>query len=204
MQLRTYLLIDQMQPQYGALTGKTMQGEVPVEGMAEVYIETAPASDIYKVMDIALKTMDVRAGALAVEREYGSLEIHSYHQEAVQVAGRHALEALGLTENDRMKPEILSSLLITNVDAFQAQLINRTSFGGLLLKGQTLCVLEVLPAAYIVLAANEAEKAANITLVNYTPRGRSGRLYFSGTDAEVRQACDAAIKAIESLPGRSK
>jgi len=204
MQLRTYLLIDQMQPQYGALTGKTMQGEIPVEGMAEIYIETAPASDIYRVMDIALKTMDVRAGALAVEREYGSLEIHSRHQESVKVAGQQALEALGLTENDRMKPEILSSLLISNVDAFQAQLINRTSFGGLLLAGQTLCVLEVLPAAYIVLAANEAEKAANITLVNYTPRGRSGRLYFSGTDAEVRQARDAAIKAIEALSGRTK
>jgi len=193
-----------MQPQYGALTGKTMQGEIPVEGMAEIYIETAPASDIYRVMDIALKTTDVRAGALAVEREYGSLEIHSRHQESVQVAGRQALEVLGLTENDRMKPEILSSLLISNVDAFQAQLINRTSFGGLLLAGQTLCVLEVLPAAYIVLAANEAEKAANITLVNYTPRGRSGRLYFSGTDTEVRQARDAAIKAIEALPGRTK
>ncbi len=204
MQLRTYLLIDQMQPQYGALTGKTMQGEIPVEGMAEIYIETAPASDIYKVMDIALKTTDVRAGALAVEREYGSLEIHSRHQESVLVAGRQALDVLGLTENDRMKPEILSSLLISNVDAFQAQLINRTSFGGLLLAGQTLCVLEVLPAAYIVLAANEAEKAANITLVNYTPRGRSGRLYFSGTDSEVRQARDAAIKAIEALPGRTK
>jgi hypothetical protein len=193
-----------MQPQYGALTGKTMQGEIPVEGMAEIYIETAPASDIYKVMDIALKTTDVRAGALAVEREYGSLEIHSRHQESVLVAGRQALDVLGLTENDRMKPEILSSLLISNVDAFQAQLINRTSFGGLLLAGQTLCVLEVLPAAYIVLAANEAEKAANITLVNYTPRGRSGRLYFSGTDSEVRQARDAAIKAIEALPGRTK
>jgi ethanolamine utilization microcompartment shell protein EutL len=204
MQLRTYLLIDQMQPQYGALTGKTMQGEIPVEGMAEIYIETAPASDIYKVMDVALKTMEVRAGALAVEREYGSLEIHSRHQESVKVAGQQALDSLGLSENDRMKPEILSSILISNVDAFQAQLINRTSFGGLLLAGQTLCVLEVLPAAYIVLAANEAEKAANITLVNYTPRGRSGRLYFSGTDAEVRQARDAAIKAIEALPGRSK
>ena len=76
------------------------------------------------------------------------------------------------------------------------------AFGGLLLAGQTLCVLEVLPAAYIVLAANEAEKAANITLINYTPRGRSGRLYFSGTDAEVRQARDAAVNAIEALPGR--
>ena len=110
MQIRTYLLIDQMQPQYGALTGKTMQGEIPVEGMAEIYIETAPASDIYRVMDIALKTTDVRAGALAVEREYGSLEIHSRHQESVLEAGRRALEALGLTENDRLKPEILSSI----------------------------------------------------------------------------------------------
>ena len=204
MQLRTYLLIDRMQPQYGALTGKMMQGEIPVEGMAEVYIETAPAADIYRVMDIALKTTDVRAGALAVEREYGSLEIHSHHQEAVQVAGRQALEALGLSENDRLKPEILSALMITNVDAFQAQLINRASFGGLLLAGQTLCVLEVLPAAYIVLAANEAEKAADITLVHYTSRGRSGRLYISGTEAAVRQARDAAVKAIEALPGRGK
>ncbi len=128
MQIRTYLLIDQMQPQYGALTGKTMQGEIPVEGMAEIYIETAPASDIYRVMDIALKTTNVRAGALAVEHEYGSLEIHSSHQESVLEAGRCALETLGLTENDRLKPEILSSLLISNVDPFEAQLINRTSF----------------------------------------------------------------------------
>ena len=141
MQIRTYLLIDQMQPQYGALTGKTMQGEIPVEGMAEIYIETAPASDIYKVMDIALKTTNVRAGALAVEREYGSLEIHSSHQESVLEAGRCALESLGLTENDRLKPEILSSLLISNVDPFEAQLINRTSFGGLLLRrSNPLCV----------------------------------------------------------------
>ena len=204
MQLRTYLLIDRMQPQYGALTGKMMQGEIPVEGMAEVYIETAPASDIYKVMDIALKTTDVRAGALAVEREYGSLEIHAHHQEAVQVAGRRALEVLGLTESDRLKPEILSAMMITKVDAFQAQLINRASSGGLLLAGQTLCVLEVMPAAYIVLAANEAEKAADITLVHYTSRGRSGRLYLSGTEAAVRQARDAAVKAIEALPGRTK
>jgi ethanolamine utilization microcompartment shell protein EutL len=204
MQLRTYLLIDQMQPQYGALTGKMMQGEIPVEGMAELHIETAPAADIYRVMDIALKTTDVRAGALSVEREYGSLEIHSYHQEAVQVAGRQALEVLGLTEGDRLKPDILSALMISKVDAFQAQLINRASFGGLLLAGQTLCVLEVMPAAYTVLAANEAEKAANITLVHYNARGRSGRLYLSGTEAEVRQARDAAVTAIQSLPGRAK
>jgi ethanolamine utilization microcompartment shell protein EutL len=204
MQLRTYLLIDQIQPQYGALTGKRMQGEIPVEGMAELYIESSPASEIYKVMDIALKTADVRAGALAVEREFGSLEIHSYSQEAVQEAGQQALDVLGLTESDRMKPEILSVQMISNMDPFEAQLINKVSYGGLLLAGQMLCVMEVMPAAYIVLAANEAEKAADITLVNFTARGRSGRLYFSGSDAEVRQARDMAVKAIEALSGRDK
>ena len=204
MQLRTYLLIDQIQPQYGALTGKIMQGEIPVEGMAEVYIESSPASEIYKVMDIALKTSDVRAGALAVEREFGSLEIHSYSQEAVQEAGQQALDVLGLTESDRIKPEILSVQMISNMDPFEAQLINKVAYGGLLLAGQMLCVMEVMPAAYIVLAANEAEKAADITLVNYTARGRSGRLYFSGSDAEVRQARDMAVKAIEALSGRDK
>ena len=204
MQLRTYLLIDQIQPQYGALTGKIMQGEIPVEGMAEVYIESSPASEIYKVMDIALKTSDVRAGALAVEREFGSLEIHSYSQEAVQEAGQQALDVLGLTESDRIKPEILSVQMISNMDPFEAQLINKVAYGGLLLAGQMLCVMEVMPAAYIVLAANEAEKAADITLVNYTARGRSGRLYFSGSNAEVRQARDMAVKAIEALSGRDK
>ena len=169
MQLRTYLLIDQMQPQYGALTGKTMQGEIPVEGMAEVYIKSAPASEIYRVMDIALKTTDVRAGALAVEREFGSLEIHSYHQEAVQVAGRQALEALGLSESDRMKPEILSAQMISNVDfsAIDQPSILRWAFTS---GPNALCFGSATPA-YIVLAANEAEKASNITLVNYTPRG---------------------------------
>jgi ethanolamine utilization microcompartment shell protein EutL len=204
MNLRTYVLIDRMQPEYAALTGKITQGEVPVEGMAELYIEVAPAADIYRVMDIALKTTEVRAGALAVEREYGSLEIHSAHQEAVQVAGRRALEVMGLTENDRLKPQILSATMVSRVDPWECQLINRVSYGGLLLAGQTLSVIEVMPAAYIVLAANEAEKAANITMVNYTSRGRSGRLYISGTEADVRQAQEAAIAAIEALPGRER
>jgi ethanolamine utilization microcompartment shell protein EutL len=204
MQLRTYVLIDRMQPQYAALTGKITQGEVPVEGDAELYIEVAPAADIYTVMDLALKTTKVRAGSLAVEREYGSLEIHSAYQEAVLEAGRHALDVMGLTEADRLKPQILSSTLISNTDPYEGQLINRVSYGGLLLSGETLCVIEVLPAAYVVLAANEAEKAAHITVVNYTSRGRSGRLYISGSDAEVQQARDAAMKAIEALPGREK
>jgi ethanolamine utilization microcompartment shell protein EutL len=201
MDLRTYVLIDSMQPQYAALTGMLLRGDTPVEGMAEIYMELAPASDVYEVLDAALKTADVRPGQLRVEREYGSLEIHSFFQEAVNVAGRGALAKFGLTEADRWKPEVVSVKTVTGVDAWEAQLVNQASRGGLLLRGQTLCVIEVMPAAYVVLAANEAEKAADITLVHYQPMGRFGRLYISGTESSVRVARDAAVTAVNSLPG---
>lgn len=202
MELRTYILIDSMQPQYAALTGILLQGDVPVEGMAEIFMELAPASDVYEVLDAALKTTEVRPGLLRVEREYGTLEIHGFFQEAVQVAGREALARFGLTEADRIKPEVVAVKMVTDVDAYEAQLVNQASRGGLLLRGQTLCVLEVVPAAYVMLAANEAEKAAHITLVHYQPAGRFGRLYIAGTESEVRVGRDAAIQAIESLSGR--
>ena len=138
---------------------------------------------------------------LRVEREYGTFEIHSAFQEAVQVAGQSALSRFGITENDRKKPEVVSVKMVSNIDAYQAQLVNKTSRGGLLLAGQTLCVMEVSPAAYVMLAANEAEKAADITLVHYQPSGRYGRLYIAGTDSEVAVGRDAAIRAIKGLSG---
>jgi ethanolamine utilization microcompartment shell protein EutL len=204
MELRTYILIDSMQPQYAALTGKLLRGDVPVEGMAEIFMELAPASDVYEVLDAALKTTDVRPGLLRVEREFGTIEIHGFFQEAVQVAGREALARFGLSESDRIKPEAVLVKMVTNVDAYEAQLVNQTSYGSLLLKGQTLCVVEVAPAAYVMLAANEAEKAANITLVNYTPSGRYGRLLIAGTESEVKVGRDAALQAVNSLTGQTK
>jgi ethanolamine utilization microcompartment shell protein EutL len=203
MELRTYVLIDTMQPQYAALTGVLMQGDVPVEGMAEVFMELAPASDVYEMLDAALKTTEVRPGLLRVEREYGTLEIHGFFQEDVKVAGQAALARFGLTEADRWKPEVVSVKMVNNVDAYEAQLVNQTSRGGLLLKGQTLCVLEVAPAAYVILAANEAEKAADITLVHYSPSGRFGRLYLAGTESAVKVARDAAVQAVNSLSGKA-
>jgi ethanolamine utilization microcompartment shell protein EutL len=203
MELRTYVLIDTMQPQYAALTGVLMQGDIPVEGMAEVFMELAPASDVYEMLDVALKSTEVRPGSLRVEREYGTLEIHGFFQEDVKVAGQAALARFGLTEADRWKPEVVAVKLVTNVDAYEAQLVNQTSRGGLLLKGQTLCVLEVAPAAYVILAANEAEKASDITLVHYSPSGRFGRLYLAGTESAVKVARDAAVQAVNSLSGKA-
>jgi ethanolamine utilization microcompartment shell protein EutL len=193
-----------MQAQDAALTGKLLRGDVPVEGMAEIFVELAPASDVYEVLDAALKTTDVRPGQLRVEREFGSFEIHGFFQEAVQVAGREAVARFGLSEEDRIKPEVVSVKLVTNVDAYEAQLVNQRSYGSLLLRGQTLCVIEVSPAAYVVLAANEAEKAANITLVNYAPSGRYGRLLIAGTESDVKVGRDAAVQTVSSLTGRTK
>jgi ethanolamine utilization microcompartment shell protein EutL len=204
MELRTFILIDSMQPQYAALTGVLLRGDVPVEGMAEVFMEMAPASDVYEMLDAALKTTDVRPGQLIVEREYGSLEIHSSFQEAVRVAGQQALAHFNLAEQDRQKPQVVSVKMVTDVDAWEAQLVNQASRGSLLLRGQTLCVIEVAPASYVMLAANEAEKAAHVTLVHYQNSGRFGRLYLGGTDSEIKCARDAAVWAINSLEGRAK
>jgi len=202
MQLRTYVMVDNMQPQYAAFTGKRTLGMIPVEGDAQIYIEISPAAEIYQVMDIALKTTDVQPGYLNMGREYGFLEIHSSHQEAVQYTGNKALESIGLKEADRLKPKVLSANMTTGIHPHEAQLINARNAGGLVLAHQAFCVIEVVPAAYIVLAANEAEKAAGITLNHYTSNGAYGRLMISGTESAVRQSRDAAISSIESLDGR--
>ena len=204
MQLRTYVMVDRMQPQYAAFTGKRTLGMIPIEGDAQIYMEISPAAEVYKVMDIALKTTSVQPGYLNMGREYGFLEIHSNHQEAVQYTGEKSLESMELTETDRLKPRVLSANLTTSIHPYEAQLINARNAGGLILAYQTLCVIEVVPAAYIVLAANEAEKAAMITLNHYTSSGAYGRLMISGTESAVRQSRDAAIQAIESLEGRTK
>jgi ethanolamine utilization microcompartment shell protein EutL len=203
MQLRTYVMVDNMQPQYAAFTGKRTLGMIPIEGDAQIYIEISPAAEIYQVMDTALKTTNVQPGYLNMGREFGFLEIHSSHQEAVQYTGNKALESLGLKEKDRLKPKVLSANMTTGIHPHEAQLINARNAGGLVLANETFCVIEVVPAAYIVLAANESEKAARITLNHYTSSGAYGRLMISGSESAVRQSRDAAIAAIESLEGRA-
>ena len=175
-----------------------------MEGNAELIVELAPASDVYEVLDAALKTTDVRPGLLRVEREFGTFEIHGAFQEDVITAGQEALSKFGLSETDRIKPTVVEVKTVTNVNPYEVQLINNSSKGSLLLKGQTLCVVEVTPSAYVMIAANEAEKAADVTLVNYSPSGRFGRLLLAGTESNIKVAREAVITAIESLQGRSR
>ena len=202
-QLRTFALIDRMQPQCAAHIAATCQGDVPIAGMSELFIEVAPGNEVFRVADVALKAADVRPALQIIEREFGLLEIHSANQAEVLAAGSAVLDYLGLHETDRVRPVIASTQLITNVHHYQAQLLNKFRKGALLLPGQSLFVLESSPAAYVSLAANEAEKAASISVVEIRAVGRFGRLFLAGSESEVLTAREAAIATLESLEGRT-
>ncbi len=200
-ELRAYCYLDRMQPQYAAFVGTVTQGDLPIEGMASLYVEMAPGNWVFRVVDIAVKATDAKPGAQIVEREFGMFEIHSLSQEDVIQAGQMVLDQLGLKVTNRKKPEIASLQVITNVNPYQAQLLNRFSRGMMLVPGQTMLVLECAPAAYINLAANEAEKAAPVNLMHISSVGRFGRLWMAGTEADILAARDAAVTALTTIEG---
>jgi hypothetical protein len=202
-ELRAYCYLDRMQPQYAAFNGTVTQGDLPVEGMASLYVEMAPGNWVFRIVDVAVKSTGARPGSQIVEREFGMFELHSHSQADVQRAGEVVLAELGVELGERLKPFIASMQVITNVDPYQAQLLNRFTRGSMLVAGETMLVLECAPAAYINLAANEAEKAAPVNLMHITSVGRFGRLWMSGSEADILAARDAAVTAIESIDGRS-
>lgn len=200
--LRCYCYLDRMQPQYAAFVGTITQGDLPTEGMAALYVEMAPGNEVFRVVDIAVKATEARPGAQIVEREFGMFEVHSPSQADVLEAGEVVLSRLGLTAADRIRPQVVSTQVITRVDPYQAQLINRFRRGSILVSGETMLVLECAPAAYINYACNEAEKTATIKLIHVSSVGRFGRMWLSGTEAEILTAKNAAIQALEALHGR--
>jgi hypothetical protein len=199
--LRCYCYLDRMQPQYAAFVGTVTQGDLPTEGMAALYIEMSPGNEVFRTVDIAVKATEARPGAQIVEREFGMFEVHSHNQAAVIESGRIVLDRLGLKIEDRIRPKVASVQLITNIDPYQAQLLNRFRRGSMLVPGQTLLVVECFPAAYINYACNEAEKKSSISIVHVSSVGRFGRMWLSGTESEAQTARDASIRALEDLEG---
>ncbi|MDJ0682731.1 MAG: hypothetical protein QNJ18_23070 [Xenococcaceae cyanobacterium MO_167.B52] len=202
VELRSYVYLDRLQLQHAAYIGTVALGFLPLPGDASLWIEISPGIEINRITDVALKSAVVRPGVQFVERLYGLLEIHSNKQGEVKAAGRAILQALGVNQRDSLKPKVVSSQIIRNIDGYQAQLINRNRRGQLLLAGQTLYVLEVQPAAYAALAANEAEKAALINILQVSAIGSFGRLYLGGEERDIMAGSAAALAAIENVAGR--
>jgi hypothetical protein len=202
--LRSYVFLDNLQPQHAAFLGTVARGFLPLPGDASLWIEISPGIEINRITDVALKAVGVRPGMQIVERLYGLLEVHSSSQADVRAAGAAILNALELNEGDRLKPKVVSSQIIRNIDAHQVQLINRMRHGHMILAGQTLYVMEVQPAAYAALAANEAEKRANLNILEVTAFGSFGRVYLGGEEQDIMAGYQAAIDAIESVSGREQ
>ncbi len=202
--LRSYVFLDNLQPQYAAFLGTVAQGFLPIAHMASLYVEISPGIEINRITDVALKSTRVTPGMQIVERLYGLLEIHSESQADVRQAGSAILETLGLKEEDRWKPKIYSSQVIRRIDDHQTQLINRMRHGNLIIPGQTMYVMEVQPAAYAALAANEAEKAAEINILEVRSYGSFGRVYLGGEERDIDVGWRAAVQAIENVTGKEQ
>jgi hypothetical protein len=132
------------------------------------------------------------------------LEIHSHSQADVRQAGRAILESLDLKEEDRIKPKLLTSQVIRNINDYHSQLLNRSRHGDMIIPGQSLYVMECAPAGYAAIAANEAEKAANVNIMEVRAFGSFGRIYLGGEEQDIEVGYKAAEKAIESLTGREE
>jgi ethanolamine utilization microcompartment shell protein EutS len=196
-ELRSFIFIDRLQPQTMCYLGTWIRGSLPRADMAAQVIEVAPGLDIEPLTDVALKHAEVQAGILVVERQFGYLEFHG-DTGSVKAAAAAVLDDLGALEEDATRPQILASTIISSIDPQQAFLINRNKIGSMALPGESLFVLEVQPASYAILATNEAEKAADIKVVDYRMIGATGRVYLAGQEADVRQAAEAAHEVLGS------
>ncbi len=204
IELRSFVFLDSLQPQYAAFIGTTAQGFLPLAYEASLFVEISPGIEINRLTDVALKSNEVKPGMQIVERVFGLLEIHSPDQAEARGAGEAILEAMELKETDRLEPKILSSQIVRRIDDHQAQLINRMRHGQMIIPGQTLYVLECHPAAYAALAANEAEKAAAINVLEVRAFGAVGRVYLGGEEADIDVGWRAAVAALESIEGRAQ
>jgi len=203
IELRAYVHLDNLQPQHAAFLGTVAQGFLPLAGDASLFVEVRPGLEINRLTDIAMKATSVRPGMQIIERVYGLLEVHSPDQAETRAAGAAILDGIDLTEADRIKPTILSSQIIRRIDDHHAQLINRVRHGQMIIPGQTLYTLECEPAAYIALATNEAEKAADINVLEVRAYGAVGRVYLGGEERDIDVGWRAAVAALEGLEGRA-
>ncbi|MHC4263030.1 MAG: hypothetical protein ACYSWX_10945 [Planctomycetota bacterium] len=202
VELRGSLILDQMQPQFAAVISVKSDGYFPVPGESAYWLEVRPGSPVNRLLDVALKTCDVKPGALITERTYGLLEVHGPDQHQVREAEERILKAAGVARDEQQAPKVLTSEVVRKIDAHQASLLNHVRDGMLILADDTLYTLEVTPAVWALLAANEAEKAAPIRIVGLENHGAVGRVRLAGTDAAIDSAVQAVERALEGIEGR--
>jgi hypothetical protein len=202
IKLRTYVYIDSLQPQLAEYMATVSQGFLPVPGDSCLWVEVSPGMAVHRLTDIALKATRVHLAQQVVEREYGSMVIHHRDQSDVREAGRILLSRIGAEQNDRATCKVAWHEIIRGMTPDHTVLINRQDRrGSMILPEQSMFILETEPAGYIIYAANQAEKAANITLIDVKAVGAYGRLTLAGSEADVDEAAAAALAAVRNPTG---
>ena len=205
-ELRVYLLIESLRRQFAAYLASPTRGRgyVPLEGTHSLIIEIVPALAIHRVIDLALKSVpEAEPGILYVERQFGILELHDGDLARLRRAGQAVLDGLGARAGDQLKPQVLYADIVDGVTDQHAVLLNRSREASMILPGESLLLLEMAPALYAGVAANEAEGAApGATLVDCQMIGASGRLFMSGTRDEMAAARDRILEVLGSIAGR--
>ena len=206
-ELRVYLTLTDLQRQFASWMSSPVgaRGYVPLQGTNSLLIEIAPGLSIQRVIDLALKAEpSLEPGILAVERQFGILELHSHDRAALERGGQAILDWLGAKPEDQLRPQLLYSDILENVTDQHAVLINRTRQASMLLPGQNMLLMEVAPALFGAHMANEAEKVApDVTLVECSMIGASGRMYLSGSVESLEKAKAHIEKSLAEIGGRS-
>lgn len=204
--LRVYLPIHDLQPQFAAYLGTPTRarGYPPYAGQHALIVEVAPGLAIERITDLALKAVpDVDPGILFVERQFGVLEVHAEDAADVARAGGAILAGIGALPSDQLRPEVLYRDVIEDLSDQHAIIVNRTRQASMVMPGQTLLVCEMTPALFAAVAANEAEKAApDLTLVDVSMIGAAGRIYLAGDPASIERALAAIDEVLGSIEGR--
>lgn len=201
-ELRSYLFIDRLQPKTLCFLAGLSQGCLPRADASALVLDVAPALDMEFLADKALKAVDVAPFIIRLDSRGGWLGVHGNDADEVKTAGEAFLEVIGAAAAEVPPPRVLNRQVVSRVDERHAFALNRQSPGSLCLPGESLFLLDCRPSPYALLAVNEAEKAANIKVVNFRFTGSTGRLYLSGTDSEIRVAAEAAETALLKLGAR--
>lgn len=198
-ELRTLTFIDSLQPQLAQYIAKDNRVYDPSEYDAALLIEIAPAMEIHTMIDIALKATNVRLASVVTERVFGLMMVHHADQGEVREAGKAVLQEAQLNENDRAVVEILTQKIIRGVEQDHAIMFTGMARGNMVLAGESVFILEATPAAYLMIAGNEALKAAEVKLIDIRPFGATGRLILSGSESEIDSSAEAAIRILKQL-----
>lgn len=198
-ELRTLTFIDSLQPQLAQYIAKDNRVYDPKEYDSALMIEIAPAMEIHTMIDIALKATAVRLTSVVTERQFGLMLAHHGDQGEVKAAGKAILRETALDESDRATVEILTKKTIRGVEQDHAIMFTGTAKGNMVVAGESVFILEITPAAYLMLACNEALKAAQVKLIDIKPFGASGRLILSGSESQIDSAAEAAEKILRHL-----